>query len=325
MGKGKQKETHKNARPKVYDCFTFYNEFDILNIRLNILDKHVDYFVIVEGNKTHTNKDKPFYFEENKEKFQNFLHKIKHIKVDDFPCYENSQKDSQNNRWIYENYQRDAILRGLKECKPDDIIIISDCDEIPNPKAIKKYLKTKAKKIWQLNAISTYYYFNLINLKETPMDKIKMGRYENLINPEQYLPIKETFAHSAYGLPTYFRHTKGKRFKNGGWHFSYLMNAEKISQKISSIAEQHINTSKTSSVSNIKKNIAQRKDILGRDGYEFLPVKLDHSFPHYIRKNKEIYSDFIIKDTLTSWSSVVLKNKFKKIFKPVINFFEKQN
>ena len=118
----------------IYDCFTFFNELDILELRLNILYKYVDKFVIVEGNKTHTGKDKDFIFEQNKNRFEKFLDKIIYIKVEDFPSLENSQTSEDGNKWLYENYQRDAIMRGLTECKDDDIIITSDCDEIINPK-----------------------------------------------------------------------------------------------------------------------------------------------------------------------------------------------
>lgn len=309
----------KYKKPTIYDCFTFYNEFEMLDLRLNILDKYVDKFVLVEGNKTHAGKDKPFYFDKNKEKFEKFKNKIIHIKVSDFPSFENSKTDSLNNRWIYENFQRDAIMRGLANCSPDDIVIISDCDEIANPKAILKYKNSKANGIWQLNAISTYYYFNLINLRETPLDKIKIARYKNLIDPKQNLEIKDAFAQSKYGLPTYFRYTKGKEIKNGGWHFSYLMDEEKISQKIASIAEQHVNNENSSNIDNIKRKIAACEDIFEREGYEFLPVKLDKNFPRYIIENKEKYNKYILKENLKNWNLIGCKKGVKSFLQKIFS------
>ena len=123
----------------IYDCFPFFNELDILEIRLNTLYDTVDYFVITEANKTHTGKRKAYVFEQNKDRFSKFLDKIIYIKVDDFPNFEDSKASDDGNKWMYENYQRDAIMKGLTNCKPDDIVIISDCDEIPNPKAIRIY------------------------------------------------------------------------------------------------------------------------------------------------------------------------------------------
>ena len=101
----------------IYDCFSFFNELDILEIRLNVLYETVDYFVITEANKTHTGSKKEYVFEQNKERFSKFLDKIIYIKVDDLPDLESSETSSDGNKWLYENYQRDAIMRGLKDCK----------------------------------------------------------------------------------------------------------------------------------------------------------------------------------------------------------------
>lgn len=100
----------------IYDCFPFFNELDILEIRLNTLYDTVDYFVITEANKTHTGKEKEYIFEKNRERFAKFLDKVIYIKVEDFPDLESSKKSSDGNKWLYENYQRDAIMRGLKDC-----------------------------------------------------------------------------------------------------------------------------------------------------------------------------------------------------------------
>jgi beta-1,4-mannosyl-glycoprotein beta-1,4-N-acetylglucosaminyltransferase len=112
---------------KIYDCFTFFNELDLLEMRLNILNNYVDYFVLVEATKTFSGKPKELYYLKNKEKFNKFSHKIIHITVDDMP----EIKD--NNRWELESFQRNAIIRGLTNCQSDDVILISDIDEIPDP------------------------------------------------------------------------------------------------------------------------------------------------------------------------------------------------
>ena len=95
----------------IYDCFTFFNELDLLEIRLNVLNGCVDKFVLVEMGKTHTGKDKPLVFEQNKERFSIFKDKIIHIIVDDYPELEKSESDGYGNKWLLENYQRDAIMR----------------------------------------------------------------------------------------------------------------------------------------------------------------------------------------------------------------------
>ena len=108
---------------KVYDCFMFFNELDVLEIRLNELYDHVDKFVLVESSETHrTGHPKPYYFEENKERFEKFADKIIHIKLDE-------HIGTQEVSWVRENWQRNQIMRGLTDCEPEDLIFISDADE----------------------------------------------------------------------------------------------------------------------------------------------------------------------------------------------------
>ena len=116
---------------KIYDCFSYWDEDLLLELRLNILEKFVDYFVIIEGNKTWQNNFKKLQF--NLEKFKKFKHKIIYVPVEDMP--------EGKNPWVRENFQRNCIERGLSRSSEDDLIIISDLDEIPNPDAINKFKK----------------------------------------------------------------------------------------------------------------------------------------------------------------------------------------
>lgn len=112
---------------KIYDCFTFYNEFELLELRLKSLWDVVDYFVIVEANKTHTNKPKPYYFWERQDEFREFFPKILHLPVEMNVPFKGVGD------WSIENAQRNAIMHGLEDAEPDDLIMISDLDEIPAP------------------------------------------------------------------------------------------------------------------------------------------------------------------------------------------------
>jgi len=116
---------------RIYDCFSYWDEDLLLDLRLNILNEYVDYFVIIEGNKTWQNNLKKFRF--NIKKFEKFEKKIIYIQVKDMP-------DGQN-PYLRENFQRNAINRGLEGAREDDLIIISDLDEIPNPKKINNFKK----------------------------------------------------------------------------------------------------------------------------------------------------------------------------------------
>ena len=108
-------------------CFTFYNEFELLELRLNSLWNMVDCFVLVEADKTQNNEPKPFYFDERKSDFAKFLPKIRHIKVNMEIPY------SGVGDWSIEFAQRDMIAKGLEDADPDDLVFISDLDEIPYP------------------------------------------------------------------------------------------------------------------------------------------------------------------------------------------------
>ena len=113
----------------VYDCFQFFNELDILKLRLHVMDPVVDRFVISEATETFSGKAKPLYYEENKEMFAEFADKIIHVVVDDTPQGYTHDRDT---------FQKNAVGRGLKNCTDDDIIIFSDLDEIPNPEKVKE-------------------------------------------------------------------------------------------------------------------------------------------------------------------------------------------
>lgn len=114
----------------VYDCFMFNNELEILEIRLNELNGYVDKFVLVESTKNHRKgTPKPCYFELNKDRFEQFRDKIIHIKLDD--------EIDIDNGWARENWERNQIMRGLVDCEPEDLILISDVDEFIPGNVIK--------------------------------------------------------------------------------------------------------------------------------------------------------------------------------------------
>src|SRR4030042_3846553 len=119
------------TRRRVYDCFTFFNELELLKLCLKEWDQHVDNFVLVEATKTHQNDPKPLYFQENKGRFKNFQEKIIHLIVDDLP--------GTADPWVNEKFQRNSIMRALADCRWYDIILVSDADEIPSPAAITYY------------------------------------------------------------------------------------------------------------------------------------------------------------------------------------------
>ena len=299
----------------IYDCFPFFNELDILEIRLNVLYETVDYFVITEADKTHTGKAKEYLFEQNKERFSKFLDKIIYIKVDDLPDLESSKTSSDGNKWLYENYQRDAIMRGLENCKPDDIVIISDCDEIPNPEAIKKYKDG----ICSLMQLRFGFNYNSLYITIPFCKSAKICKYKELINPKKKIKEKDKkyCQYSRYGLPTYLRFVKGKKIKNGGWHFSYIGNVKSIKYKMNSIVEQQVNTINNNTDSALLRKIQNNEDILER-GDIFANLVISDIFPEYFVSNIDKYREYINPNNQISFLQAMFYHgiyKIKRIFK----------
>ena len=129
----------------IYDCFTFFNELDLLEIRLNVLNDVVDKFVLVEATTTFSGTPKPLYFNENKKRFDKFASKIIHVIINDTPI---QPKTIIGEYWSWEFFQRNAIVRGLVNCKETDTILISDLDEIPNPNQIKDFENSPGVKVF---------------------------------------------------------------------------------------------------------------------------------------------------------------------------------
>jgi beta-1,4-mannosyl-glycoprotein beta-1,4-N-acetylglucosaminyltransferase len=290
----------------IYDCFTFFNELDLLEMRLNILDEVVDYFVLVEASKTHTNKDKAFVYEEHKERFKAFHHKIVHIKVDDFPPYTGDP-------WVFENFQRDAITRGLKNCTKDDFLIISDLDEIPSPKAIEQCKVHTNVFFFKQDYYNIY--LNMRIIDERYWNGSIMLSFSRLTTPEGIRTCRLHFKkkHIICMLKKYFymfsfnkskfekwsTASKGQikgsvEIEHGGWHFSYLGGADNIVLKLKSFTHQEFNTVENSDPEAIKKQIENGIFSFRRNKARLESVPIDDSFPLYIRNNLNKYKHLIV-------------------------------
>ena len=280
----------------IYDCFNFFNELDLLEIRFNTLYDHVDKFIIVESNKTHSGIPKEFNFENNKDKFTDFLDKINYIKLTDVPDdYSNLQYTDNNEynkivefvnttiafdkntqpHYGRDFYQKEAIRFGLVDCKDTDIIISSDCDEIINPESIKRFEDFNFDtRCYSADQDFYMYYFNVKNLNETPWYGSRVGLYKN---------VKDRSFNE-------LRATNLSPISNGGWHFSYMGGVKKIKEKIQAYSAQDFNN--PSVLNHLDNNIDNNTDILFR-GHKLQIVQLDNTYPDYIINNKERFSEFI--------------------------------
>ena len=171
---------------KLIDCFMYFDEDLVLDIRLNTLDKVVDKFVIAEATRDHAGKEKKLNF--SLEKFSKFKHKIKYLVVDNLPLNVKSKKLSWHENHLRDQFQRNFLAEGYKNCDPDDLIMISDIDEIPDPKKIKEFnVKNKYACFLQKNFQSK---INLLNISENFWSGTKICQKKNLKSPQWLRSIK---------------------------------------------------------------------------------------------------------------------------------------
>ena len=128
----------------VYDCIPFFNELDILKLRMQILAPYVDFFVIEESSVTFSGQPKRMIFAENRKLFAEFEDKIHYVAVEDSPMEGVTTHER-------DRYQKNQLIRAMGDCRPEDIVIFSDVDEIPKPETLVRVIKEfEAGKIYHL-------------------------------------------------------------------------------------------------------------------------------------------------------------------------------
>ena len=276
----------------IFDCITYSNTYEdlILEIRFNTLDKYIHKFIIVEATIDHSGKEKKLSFNINK--FLKFKKKIRYIVVKDMP--KDTKPFYYNGRFWHENivrdeFQRNQIMRGLNDIKEDDLVIISDCDEIPNLERIEKI---KIKRYAVFNQKYYKYKLNLLSPDQTPWQgsRIIKAKYLSKKITPQWLRYQYTRRIKFWQIHRYF--TNPVVIDNGGWHFSFAFPPDKIKLKMDSYAHGELKTKKFTDVNYIKKRIKNKTDIFSNN--KLKKVKLDRTFPDYILKNKEKFKKIII-------------------------------
>ena len=258
-----------------FDCFMYNNEELLLDLRLNILSKYVKKFILVESTIDHQgNKKKNFFEIEN---FNKFKDKIIHFRIEDFPR-------ELSNTWERENFQRNYISKSINNLLDDDYIIISDVDEIPNFNNLKNFEKYKFTAFQQSNFC---YKFNLKNITYPNWHGSKLCKKKYLKSPQwlRNQKVKE------YSFLQFYR-IKWNIIKNGGWHFSFLMQPSEIKKKIKSFAHDEFNKKEFLELSEIEKKIKLGEDLFNR-AQKYIKVDLDNSFPKQIFDNIDKYKEWI--------------------------------
>jgi beta-1,4-mannosyl-glycoprotein beta-1,4-N-acetylglucosaminyltransferase len=290
--------------PIVYDCFQFFNELDLLEIRLNILSGVVDKFVLVEADKSHSNQPKPLYFEENKSHFQSFLDKIIHIKITQYPDI------ALKNAWAAESYQRNMILEGLKNCNPDDVVIISDVDEIPTIDIINQFKEGKLKGIHNLSQMRCNYYINYRAIIRHWLGT-NMLNYKDIIenNAEKYKYVYDEVLVESLNqgtTPTKIRMLQDAPIiKNAGWHFSFLGGLDNIIYKLTSFTHHTDYEREYADKNLLIERIDKGIDLFQPKNTRFVPIKIDKRFPKYIVENQDKYAHLIYRD-ISLWHNITI-------------------
>ena len=291
---------------KIVDCFMYYDEDMILDIRLNILDKFVSNFVICEANFNHNGTKREFKFDINK--FPKFKEKIIYIPLEKQPLnikkinsFDNLLlKNSKilNNALFRENHQRNFLQSKIKDFHDDDLIIISDLDEIPN---LEKFIY-KAK-ITFFEQKMYYYKLNLLH-KNFVWFGSKIVKKKHLISPQWLRNIKSK-KYPLWRFDIFFSETKYNNInfiKNGGWHFTNVKSAEKIDFKMKNFLHHLEYEESGLGVEDVKKIISEKKVFYDHqadkrekkwDAKINLVKENSQNLPVYITENVNKFKDWL--------------------------------
>lgn len=241
----------------IFDCFSFFNELEILEIRLNILDEFVDFFVLGESEQTFSNKKKQLFYNENKKIFEKWNHKIIHI------IHPNIET---TNSFEIAAFQKENLKKGLVNSSDEDIIYFGDVDEIWKPKQVDDL-------VYNLKQINYCYYLNNRSSEQwvgTIVSKYKNIKLNNL---------------------NHLRATHTNELDDGGWHFTNMGGVDQILKKIDAYDHQEFNNEFTKS--KIRFRFENNLDYVGRQvdwlGVPFSFEKDETQLPPFLRENKQKY------------------------------------
>lgn len=241
---------------KIVDGFLFYNELDMLEYRLTVLDPVVDWFVLVESTVTFTGNPKPLHYQENAERFARWKDKIVHVMVTNTPDGPSA--------WDRERFQRNAIDRGFQTLglKSSDILCIADVDEIPNPRVLEMLREDGLEEAMALK-MDLYYYTAELKLHEWVHAKVC---------------DMETYVHTFGRNPERLRMSTQRPIVHGGWHLSYFGSPEFIQNKLKNFAHQEFNTPKHTSLEFLKQRVANRTNLFDDRVFAVTPLE-SNTFP----------------------------------------------
>ena len=252
------------------DACLLFNELDLLELRLTELAGVVDRFVVVEATRTHKGTLKPLYYAENKARFAEWEDKIVHI-----VCPLADDGDGLPAIRRREMIQRNAIIQGIRDCADNDILLISDCDELPRSELIPSHIED--------GVIATYlqklYYFDFNTYAP---DRVWPGtRVCRVADARALSPhvIRNGLGQPDRIYPQYMH------IENGGWHYSYFGGAAAIQHKMTEFLHQELVTSANTTQAAIEQKVSEARDIWGRDGEQTFTIGPADDLPYAVLRD----------------------------------------
>jgi len=280
---------------KVFDSFIFFNELDLLEMRLNILNDVVDHFVITESPFTVSGNEKPLYYQENKDRFGKFNDKIVHHITEEIPndfthllektkfhvAYKDNDPYGTPMINLPVRFQRALFNRnnsafGIEKAgaTDEDLVITSDADEIINPLLLQDLEWFNPSNHYVAECRAFYYKLNFLYQEDWMGSRLCTWKHLKNTTIDQHRQD----------------HQNAHRIQDAGWHFSFLGNAENFKLKLASY--EHTENNIESVIGNAEEKIESGLDPLGR-GQTYTAVPIDDSYPDYIQSNQDKYGEFI--------------------------------
>lgn len=250
---------------KRIDTSMLWNDLNMLELRLSILDPVMDLFVINEATLDHSGNKKPLFLADNKERFAPWKDKIRYVVVDDMPGPGAS-------KWQREFHQRNAIMRGLDRCKANDLVFLSDMDEIPDPDVVARNCYGGYHQVYSM------YYANAIRLEENWTGTVAMWYFQC-----QQLGMQRV-RENRYTL---------QRTSPAGWHFAYMTSTEMMHEKIRTFA--HTEWDKPEIHAALEGRVDGLQDLFGmhKSSLRVIDIQTGY-FPKYFKDNQQKYATYII-------------------------------
>lgn len=293
----------------IYDCFMYYDEDMLLDLRLHVLDKSVKKFVITEATYTHNGSKKDLQFDINK--FKKFRDKINYIIVDKPPpnllqIYDDDLPEKKAEKLILngyarDNFQRENLSKGLNKSEDGDLIIVSDLDEIPN--LDETNLNNIKEKLIIFKQKMFYYKLNLL-YDEFNWYGSKACRKKDFLSPQWLRNIKSK-KYSKFRIDLFFSKKKYSdiyHINNGGWHFTCMRTPENLEKKLLNFAHHFEFEESGLKVNDLKKLIEEKRVMydhnIDQRGYKWSGKsklkKINKDFlPNYIVENKIKYKEWL--------------------------------